>query len=456
VRTTAAGLRPEVDAGRQRLSGVDLIVLGGAAALVVLAHAVGLGLEAAKVVILVPFPPIFAQWAPHLSWWTLPAIAIVVAAVRLQRVAATLKWGTLLAVGWALGFGWIFSLASVDGDWATKLTSPHEYLHDLPAIGDPWAFLRGFTERIVNVPDAWTTHVSAHPPLATLFFWFLQQFGLGGPVWAALACMLIGSLALPAWAVTLRALGAPVAARQFVPWAAVFPGAVWIGVSGDAVFLGVASLAVAAACWGAVHRNLSASLAGGLLFGSLVYLSYGHVLYGFVGLTALLLSVRCSGWPVVRRGWLVTAGGAFAVAAFFTLAGFRWWEGLARVQVRYDQGIASSRPYSYFVWANLAAFLVCASPVVALIVAEVVRTLAGPGRRALEAAPAWLAAAGLLVIALSDLSGLSKAETERIWLTFTFTVWGAAGLAPPSWRRWGLVAAAAWALAVNHLLLTEW
>jgi methylthioxylose transferase len=456
VRTTAAGLRPAVDAERQTLSGVDRVVLGGALLLVVLAHAVGLGLEASKAVILVPFPPIYAEWAPHLSWWTLPAMAIVIATVRLQRVAANLNWGTLLAAGWALGFGWIFSLASVDGDWATKLLSPHEYLHDLPLVGDPLAFLRGFTERIVNVPDAWTTHVSAHPPLATLFFWFLQQSGLGGPAWAALACMLFGSLALPAWAVTLRALGAPAAARQFVPWAAVFPGAVWIGVSGDAVFLGVASLAVAAACWGAVHRHLAASVAGGLLFGALVYLSYGHVLYGIVGLTALLLSARHSGWTIVRRGWLVTAGGALAVAAFFTLAGFRWWEGLAQVQLRYNQGIASTRPYSYFVWANLAAFVICASPIVALVVAQVVRTLARPGRGEREAAPAWLAAAGLLIIALSDLSGLSKAETERIWLTFTFTVWCAAGLAPPSWRRWGLVAAAVWALAVNHLLLTEW
>ncbi len=34
--------------------------------------------------------------------------------------------------------------------------------------------------------------MSAHPPLATLFFWFLQQAGLGGPAWAALACMLVG------------------------------------------------------------------------------------------------------------------------------------------------------------------------------------------------------------------------------------------------------------------------
>ena len=449
-------MRPAVDAEHERLSGVDRVVFGGALALVVLAHIVGLGMMAAGTIILVPFPPIFAEWAPHISWWTLPAIAMVVAAVRLQRVASSLRWGTLLAVGWAVGLGWIFSLASVDGDWATKLLSPHEYLHDVPRVGDPWEFLRGFTERIVNVPDAWTTHVSAHPPLATLFFWFLPQVGLAGPAWAGLACMVMGSLAVPAVAVTLRALGAPAAARQFVPWAAVFPGAVWIGVSGDAVFLGVASLALMASCWGAVHRNLVASLAGGLAFGALLYLSYGHALYGIVAIAGLLLSLRCAGWAVVRRGWLVTTTGTLAVGVFFTVAGFRWWEGLAQVQVRYYQGIASSRPYSYFIWANLAAFVVCASPLVALVVAEVVRTVTGPGRRHLEAAPAWLALAGLVVIALSDLSGLSKAETERIWLTFTFTVWCAAGLAPPSWRRWGLVAAAAWALAVNHLLLTEW
>ncbi len=424
--------------------------------LVLVAHFVGRAIEASGTIILLPFPPIFAEWAPHLSWSTLPTLLLVVAAVRLQRAAATLRWGTLLAVGWAVGFGWIFGLASVDGDWATKLLSPHEYLDDLPAIGDPLDFIRGFADRIVNVPGAWTTHVSAHPPLATLFFWFLQQVGLGGPVWAGLICMIAGSLALPAWAVTLRTLGASAAARQFVPWAAVFPGAVWIGVSGDAVFLGVASSAVMAACWGAVHRRPAASLTGGLLFGALVYLSYGHILYGIVAVTALLLTVRRSGWTLVRRGWLLTAGGALTVVVFFTTAGFRWWDALAQVQLRYYQGIASSRPYSYFVWANLAAFVVCASPLVVLVVAEAVRTVARPGRRNLEAAPAWLAMAGLAVIALADLSGLSKAETERIWLTFAFTVWCAAGLAPPSWRRWGLVAAAAWALAVNHLLLTEW
>ncbi|MCC6496112.1 MAG: hypothetical protein IT193_07610 [Propionibacteriaceae bacterium] len=456
METAPDQLSPAVGDRWHGLSRLDRALLAGAVALVLAAHFVGRAIEASGTIILLPFPPVFAQWAPHLSWWTVAAGSMVVAAVRLQRVAATLDWRVLLAAGWAVGFGWIFSLAAVDGDWATKLLSPHEYLHDLAAISDPGSFLRGFTGRIVNVPDAWTTHVSAHPPLATLFFWLLQQAGLPGPLWGGLACMLVGSLAAPAWAVTLRVLGAPAAARQIVPWAAVFPGAVWIGVSGDAVFLGVASLAVAASCWGAVRQRRVVSLAGGLLFGALLYLSYGHVLYGIVAGTALLLTVRRSGWAVVRSGWLVTAVGVLGVVVFFTLAGFRWWEGLAQVEVRYYQGIASSRPYSYFLWANLAAFVVCASPVVVLIIAAAVRTLAGPGRRNLDAAPAWLAAAGLVVIVLSDLSGLSKAETERIWLTFTFTVWCAAGLAPPAWRRWGLVAAATWALAVNHLLLTEW
>lgn len=456
MKTSPVGLGASLDAPRQRLSWLEGALLAGSLLLVLAAHLVGRALEAGGTIILLPFPPIYAQWAPHVSWWTVVAVAMVVAAVRLQRVAATLDWRVLLILGWVIGFIWIFSLASVDGDWATKLLSPHEYLRELPAVGDPWTFIRDFSGRIVDVPNAWTTHVSAHPPLATLVFWFLQQGGLGGPWWGALVCMLAGSLAAPAWAVTLRALGARDAARRLVPWAAVFPGAVWIGVSGDAIFLGVASLGLAAACWGVVHARWAASMLGGVLLGATIYLSYGHILFGIVVAVAVALTVRLRSWRRVGGGWLLVAGGATAVAAFFTAAGFRWWEGLAQTQLRYYQGIASSRPYSYFIWANLAALVVCASPLVVLAAAEATRTVAGTSRGAPESAPAWLAMAGIAAITLANLSGLSKAETERIWLTFTFTLWCAVSLAPPSRRRWGLVGAPVWALAVNHLLITEW
>ena len=49
----------------------------------------------------------------------------------------------------------------------------------------------------------------------------------------------------------------------------------------------------------------------------------------------------------------------------FSGAGFDWLRGEHLLTIRYDQGIASVRPYSYFVWANFAALVLCAGPMVA-------------------------------------------------------------------------------------------
>ncbi|MBQ0928728.1 hypothetical protein [Saccharopolyspora endophytica] len=64
-------------------------------------------------------------------------------------------------------------------------------------------------------------------------------------------------------------------------------------------------------------------------------------------------------------------------------------------------------------------------------------------------------AAGVAVL-VADLSGLSKAEVERIWLPFG--VWFAVGgaLLPAGSRRWWLGAQAVIALAVNHVIATSW
>lgn len=71
-------------------------------------------------------------------------------------------------------------------------------------------------------------------------------------------------------------------------------------------------------------------------------------------------------------------------------------------------------------------------------------------------APVLLPVAAVAAILLADLSGLSKAEVERIWLPFA--VWlpaGAALLPAPSRRGW-LIVQAATALLINHLILTAW
>lgn len=57
---------------------------------------------------------------------------------------------------------------------------------------------------------------------------------------------------------------------------------------------------------------------------------------------------------------------------------------------------------------------------------------------------------------VADLSGMSKAETERIWIPFALWMLPAAALLPGADRRRWLTLQAALALLVNHLLLTTW
>jgi hypothetical protein len=119
------------------------------------------------------------------------------------------------------------------------------------------------------------------------------------------------------------------------------------------------------------------------------------------------------------------------------------------VRVIYALSIAAGRPYTYFVWANLAAVSFAVGPAV---YAGVRRAVVAPD--ALPRAAALLTAAGLAAMLAADLTGLSKAEVERIWLPFAVWLVVPCALLPRP-RAW-LAAQAALALAVNHLLLTVW
>lgn len=71
-------------------------------------------------------------------------------------------------------------------------------------------------------------------------------------------------------------------------------------------------------------------------------------------------------------------------------------------------------------------------------------------------AAALLALFGLLAALVADLSALSKAETERIWLTFGIVANSGLALLRGREARWALAAAAGWAILVNHLFNTGW
>jgi hypothetical protein len=393
------------------------------------------------------WPPLLAQWLPHVGPGTPVAVVTAVLVVTYgPGLAQWMRWAPLLAAGYAAAVAWTLSLALVDG-WqrgvVERLTSTDEYLHDVGRVDDIAAMLRTFTDFVVTAdqPGHWTTHVGAHPPGAFLFYIGLDRIGLGGGGPAGVVTILVGASACVAVAVAVRALGGEALARRVLPFGVLLPGAVWVGVSADGVFAAVLAWGVALLAVGATGR-LAWAGAGGVLLGYAVYLSYGLALGGLVAAAVVVATRR---WAAAGLALL----GAGAVAVAFTAAGFWWFTGLQRTGVIYAASAAAARPYVYFVWANLAAVSFAAGPAV---YAGIRRAVAAP--RALPAGALLLAAGALAGLLLADLSGLSKAEVERIWLPFVVWLVVPCALLPRP-RLW-LAAQVGLALLVNHLLLTVW
>jgi hypothetical protein len=323
------------------------------------------------------------------------------------------------------------------------------YLAQLPHGGSVHSLIQGFAAHIpVNSPNPWDISIAGDPPGALLTFFGLDRLGLGGPWWASALCVVVGSSSAAAVLVAFRALGDEELARRAAPFVAIAPLAVWVGVSADGFFAGVAAwglalLAVAATR--ATARPLPVAVAAGLLLGWSVYLDYGLILLA-VPAVAILFATRTVR-PLV--GALV---GGLVVAVAFTSLGFWWLHGLSLLRQRYWAGIAEARPYAYWVWANLVS-LTCAIGVPAAVgLRRAFDRDALRQRRGLHV----LLVAFVIVVVLADLSGLSKAETERIWLPFAVWLVAAAALLPPRCHRLSLLVQAVGAILINSLLLTNW
>jgi hypothetical protein len=401
--------------------------------------------------------PIFGAWEIHAGWGTAPAILIAVAAVVWgPLVAQRLPWRALTLGTWATTCGWAFALAMIDGwqrGFAGRLTTRDEYVSQVPTITDIPAAVRTFSSRIVDYqPNSWITHVSGHPPGALLTFVWLDRIGLHGGAWAGLLCLLVGSSAAAAVVIGVRALADEQTARRAAPFVAVAPTAIWVAVSADGYFAGVAAWGIALLAV-AVHRAVRfpalVSAGAGLLLGWSVFLNYGLIL---LGLPALAVLVSAADRRTALRALGSAALAAVAVAVTFAVAGFSWFDGYTLVQQRYWQGIAKDRPLQYWGWANLA----CAVCAIGLgSVAGISRVF---DRAAIRRRSGFhlLLLAMLAAVVCADLSMLSKAEVERIWLPYTVWLTTAPALLPIRSHRFWLALNAAGALLVNTVIVTHW
>lgn len=436
----------------------DLYAAAAAVLLVTVSVAAGRHIEDTRRTLFVDWPPLLASWAPHLGPGTPAAVLVAVATVAQgPALAARLPWRALLPAAWGTAMAWIFSLALIDG-WdrgiARRLTTRHEYLQVIDRFHDIPAALRGFTGHILlDSPDNWPAHVAGHPPAAPLTFVLLDRIGLGGGGWAGVWCITVGATACVAVLVTIRALADETLARRSAPFLVLAPAAVWMGTSADAYFAAVAAWAVALLALAVTRGSLGWAGASGLLFGLTCYLSYGLTLVALIAAAVLVLGRHgIRERPALPVPWLA---GLAVVPVAFTIAGFDWWEAYRLLVTRYGQGAGGIRPYGYWVWANLA----CTVLVTGLATAAGLRRTADAlvrrrtGPRA-GVRLAFLVSAALLALLVADLSGMSKAETERIWLPFAlWLIPACAFLTRP--RAW-LTAQALLALLLNHLLITGW
>ncbi|MFH8462976.1 hypothetical protein [Streptomyces sp. NPDC017991] len=487
----------------------DLAAASAAVLLVLAAVLIGRHIEETDHTLFADWPPLWARWSPHLGPGTPAALAVALGVVAYGPVlAARLPWRALLGTAWAGAMAWIWSLALIDG-WhrgvAVRLTTRYEYLQVIDRFHDIPATLRDFTHHIpLGSPDHWPPHVAGHPPAASLTFVLLDRIGLSGGGWAGAWCITVGATACVAVLVTVRRLADEESARRAAPFLVLAPAAVWMGTSADAYFAAVAAWSVAALALAVTApkgtRTKVAAFSSGLLFGLTCYLSYGLTLMAVIGAGVLFLGrsrVRVLPCLLSRVGFLVA--GLTVVPAVFTLAGFNWWEAYHLLVARYYDGAGGIRPYSYWVWANLACTVLITGPAtaaglrraaVALVRGRhgllphretrgpgVVRRVPGPKSATIGAASsepgaesrevgaespgagartrlALLVLCGALVLLIADLSGMSKAETERIWLPFAMWLLPACALLSRP-RAW-LGAQAVLALLLNHLLLTGW
>jgi methylthioxylose transferase len=440
VATTRAGAVVERRGDRPWVPAA--LAVGAWAVLIAIGHLWGRALNDSGADIALWAPPLFGKFDLRVGAWAVIPVAAAAAIVAAgPRLAAAAPWRALLCLAGLGAAGWALALAVTVGAGGVvdPLAGGNQYLTVVPEVGSPGEFLSTFTERI----DGFTTHVRSHPPGMVLALWGLDALGLGGPWPAALLMIAIAGSATPAALLAMRTVTGESAARRAAPYLVLAPAAIWVATSADALFMGVGAWAVAATVLAIDARGRRSDLlawVGGLLFGICLFLSYGMVLLAVIPLAVAISRRRL-------RPLTVAALATGAVVLAFAIAGFWWLDGFAAVREQYLASIARSRPYDFFLVANLAALGLAIGPAGASALALV----RGRG--------AWLLVGGAIAaVAAADVSGMSKGEVERIWLPFVPWLLLATAALPtgPPWGRALLGIQGASAIAIQLTVRTPW
>jgi methylthioxylose transferase len=406
-------------------------------ALGLIGHAAGLGLGT-------PLPPFFATWDPAIGPVALAGLAVLAAAlaaaVPLARGAlgtgGFLLAATALALAGRLGLGTVRD--GVAGWYEVFSTDPeaaNEYLPALPALD---LGLGTFLDRFAELAPSLPIHASAHPPGMLLL---LDGLGIDSARGMAALVIVAGVLAVPLTYALGRRLDLEEGRARIAALLCAFsPVAMLYGVtSADALFATLGALAALLLVAGGALTRIAgmAVLAVGSFF-SWALLA--------IGAWSSLVVLSREG---LRKALAVAIGAGVVLAGFYVAlwaaSGYDALGFLASAHEAYELGISRARPYLFWLFGSPVAFFVALGLPISFYAARAL----GRG--------ADVAVALAVVVAVAALLGMSKAETERIWLFMApLAVLAAAREMPRERLPLVLALLGAQAVAVELTLDTVW
>lgn len=359
-------------------------------------------------------PPLLAQLHPSVGPWLPLAVIAILAAIAI--LPGAMRWPTWQFLTVAILLGWVVAVTlAAESHGLSAITAPFkrplEYWASVPlarSLG-----VRGFATQFPHLDGRLSLHAATHGPSAVLFLWLLSGLSGGSLLGVSFWVTLVGVAgAIPAYAIAQELAGertARLAALLFL----CAPGVlIYSATSMDAVFMTVVAVALAALV--RAPRSSAWAIVAGLVAAVALSFTFGAFTLGLfavgIGVVALR-DRRRSAATLLARGMLVLGGLAIGLLLLRLLLGMNLIADFRAASRANYHDASRARPYLYWVFANIPAFL---------WVAGVAQTALLVHQTRLQ----WRARAFgfetvlLCVIAISSLSGVFLGEVDHIWLFF--------------------------------------
>jgi hypothetical protein len=348
-----------------------------------------------------PYTPLVGNWMPEAHPLLIVSIACFAAAVLIAPRLLALSGPAFAVAAFALTLVLRLALAAGSGGTAQwshvfderSFEGPNEYLPALGALDFGAGF---FVDRFAELVPSLPVHAAGHPPGLLLV---LHALGIDSPGGMAALCIGVGALSAPLGYLLARQVLDEGRARVAALLLAMAPGALLFGAtSADAVYLTLGLLAA----WPLAARSWTARAAGAVALAAGSFFAWSLLA---VGAWAAILVLRREG---LRPAIALSALCGLALLTFHALlhaaTGFDPIGTLRATEEVYRAGIASTRPYWYWVLGSPVAFLVVLGVPLSWLALRALARGETP------------AVAIFAVIAVAAVLGFTKAETERIWL----------------------------------------